>query len=175
MVVLADRSQPSVSAHLAALRTVTGYLLWREHDAADLAAMFAALAHRRCVIISRGIQEAIAQESVCTERLLDQHRAARQLTSREARVLLALIDGLTQREIAAKEGIPLRSVHRTVADLQQRADAPTSFVLGMYAWRLMLGTEEQAKQFDGIPSATSDRATDRFTNGVATKCHGSGS
>lgn len=51
-------------------------------------------------------------------------------------MLCRLADGLTREQIAAGEGLSLRTVKRIVARLEEKLDAANPFVLGMKAAQL---------------------------------------
>ena len=65
-------------------------------------------------------------------------RAGIALSDREQAVLNALAEGMTQKEIAASTHLSVRTVKRIVAQLEEKLDAPSPFVLGARARALGL-------------------------------------
>jgi len=63
----------------------------------------------------------------------DTQEMARRLTERERAVLQRLTEGLTREQVRAIEAISLRTVNRTVADLERKLGAHNPFVLGARA------------------------------------------
>lgn len=57
------------------------------------------------------------------------------LTNRERAVVRHLASGMTHEQIAAAEGVSVRTVERDLHNLSTKLDAPTPFVLAMKANR----------------------------------------
>jgi DNA-binding NarL/FixJ family response regulator len=131
IVLLATSYDPGTLVELASL-DVAGYLLWSDMDSTTFIAALTAVLTGEVSLASRTVARAYVasqqgQEAPCT-----------QLTAREQTVLQGLSTGLTQKQIAVAERIPLRTVQATIARLQEKLDAPSLFLLGRQAARLRL-------------------------------------
>ncbi len=60
------------------------------------------------------------------------------LTPRQQAILRGLAQGLTREEIAQVEGLSLRTVKRTISEIQAKVGVTTPFALGVAAVRLGL-------------------------------------
>jgi DNA-binding NarL/FixJ family response regulator len=111
---------------------VVGYLLWADLSPAVLRHCLAA-AIAGDVILGSG---AVVRQFVAGLRGAGAaHLAESGISERERAVLGRLAAGQTREEIAAAEGISLRTVKRIIADLEARLGAPTQFALGVQAQR----------------------------------------
>jgi DNA-binding NarL/FixJ family response regulator len=113
----------------------SAYLLWDGLSPAHLHRAIELVIDADVVMANR-----TAVESIATAWRLRSQTAADSLglSVRERSVLCYLAAGLTRQQIAAAEAISLRSVERIVADLGDRLNAPSSFVMGVRAASLGL-------------------------------------
>ena len=79
-----------------------------------------------------------------------------QLTERERVVLQRLTEGLTREQVRAIEATSLRTVNRTVSDLEKKLEAQNPFVLGARAALLGLVTLDEHGRI--VPKARSKEA-----------------
>ncbi len=111
----------------------SGCLLHSDLASHAIETILGVLMHPPVVVHSRRIWDAMVRELMLPRAGVEQRT---QLTSRELLVLWALADGLTQKEVAARESISPRTVRRIVKELQQKLRAPTPFALGLRAVQL---------------------------------------
>ena len=86
----------------------------------------------------------------------DTQEMARRLTERERVVLQRLTEGLTREQVRAIEATSLRTVNRTVSDLEKKLDAHNPFVLGARAALLGLIALDEGGRI--VPKARSKEA-----------------
>ena len=122
---------------LAALTDVglAGYLLWSDLTCETLRYCLSAVIAGDIMVGSGAVGRTFI-ETQCGA--VPPREAPVRLTEREQAVLQRLAEGLTQKEIAATEGISATTVKRTIAKLEAKLDAPNQFVLGVKAARLGL-------------------------------------
>jgi len=133
IIVCAASIQPSEYRTLASLG-VRGYVLWRDLDFATLHHSLDAVLNAELTVASRSVP----QESLATGPPHTGSQAPVSLSEREQKVLNALAEGLTQKEIALSNQLSVRTVKRTVAQLEEKLAAPSPFVLGVKARSLGL-------------------------------------
>jgi len=133
IVIVAHRYTPGqVRAPLES--GIVGYLLWADLSGAVLRHALASLIVGDVVVGSRGMVTAF----VAGLRGEGAARLAAGITARERAILGHLAAGRSYAAIAAAEGIGARTVERLVAELEQKLDAPTPFVLALRAAQLGL-------------------------------------
>ncbi len=112
---------------------IVGYLLWNDLSCSVLRHALALLLAGDVIL---GSWE-VAVPFLAALRGEGQVRArAAEITPRERAVLGGLATGLTREQVAKTEELSLRTVKRTIADLEQKLDAPNLFLLGMTAAQL---------------------------------------
>lgn len=112
---------------------IVGLLLWGDLSSAVLRHALALLLAGEIILGSRAVVTTFLAglRGAGAGRL-----AAAGITERERAVLGRLAAGLTREQIAKAEGLSLRTVKRTIADLEQKLDAPNLFLLGLTAAQL---------------------------------------
>ena len=133
IVVFASSLRPDEFLTLVSLG-VHGFIYWCDLDLPTV---------RHCLDAVLSAELTVASRSVPTELLSAQPlhtgpRARISLSDREQAILNALAEGLTQKEIAASTQLSVRTVKRTVANLEEKLEAPSPFVLGARARALGL-------------------------------------
>jgi DNA-binding NarL/FixJ family response regulator len=114
---------------------LAGYLLWSDLSAAAIPHVLAAVMASDVVVGTSTVARAFI-DSQCRPKL--SRPGAPRLTVREQAMLRRQAEGLTYDEIATAEQLSERTVARIVADLREKLEAPTNFVLGMKAVELGL-------------------------------------
>ncbi len=129
-VLLADDYD---TAELLALDDVglSSYVLWRHLRGERLGVLLQAALVGGVVVIS----EPVATAFVLAQRQRLQPDPVRALDERERAVLWYLSQGLTQREIACRLGVHVRTVEGAVARLQRELGATSEFTLAVQAMR----------------------------------------
>ena len=135
LVVIATRFSLEELDALAEIG-ISAYLLWSELDSATFEHCVAAAVSGTVVMASRTAAREYLT-ALCRHRV--RHAAAvPTLSAREQAVLRRLAEGRTREQIAAAEALSLRTVERTIATLQAKLKAPSTFLLGARAAHLGL-------------------------------------
>lgn len=112
---------------------VAGYLLWSDLSSAVLRHALALLINGDVILGSQAIVAAF----LANLRGEGSARLAQVgITERERALLGRLAAGQTREEIASTQHMSIRTVKRTIANLEQKLDAPNLFLLGMRATQL---------------------------------------
>ncbi len=161
IVVLANRLNPERAADLFQAGA-DGCLLWPELSDELVLAVLDVLIQGAIVVCSRTLADAIVPEIPPTPA---RKRLQVPLAAGERLVLQGLLRGLTYHQLAAREGLPERTVRRTVSRLEHKLAAPSSFLLGLRAWQLGLVEEllDEEPRIGAAPHAAPDasRSDDR--------------
>jgi DNA-binding NarL/FixJ family response regulator len=132
IIVFAGRLDPDLFAAVDNLR-LSGYLLWSDLSAEALPHVLAAVMAGDVVVGTPTVARAFI-DTLC--RPTRARPGAPRLSVHEQAVLRRLAEGLTYDEIATAEQLSERTVARIVADLREKLEAPTNFMLGMKAVEL---------------------------------------
>lgn len=119
---------------------VSGHVLWKDLTRTTLQHCLDAVLCSDLVVASR----AIARAFVSTHGEGMPPQALPPLSTRQRAVLTHLAHGLTREQIAHEEHLSVRTVSRTITQLQDKLDAPTSFTLGMKLSRLGYWTDSSS-------------------------------
>ncbi len=124
---------------------IVGMLLWNDLSRTVLRDALAVLLASDVFLSSRAVVAALLatlrhEGSVAVDRL----------TAREDTVLMLLATGRTQEEIAIAEGFSVRTVKRTIANMEEKLAAPNLFLLGMRAAILGVRGEDTAADNPGF-------------------------
>jgi DNA-binding NarL/FixJ family response regulator len=117
-----------------------GCILWQDLTTTVVSRMFALLLHSHLTVLSRSLMESAFPES-SAEHASENLRA--NFTPRELAILRYLGQGLAHQEIAQREFLSVRSVRRTIHQLQRKLNAHSMFALGVRAGELGLADEPQ--------------------------------
>lgn len=129
LIVLGEPPAPDAVERFLALG-VSAFLLWGSLGPSRLHDLLGLLFEADIALLSGSIMRLIADRERSRGRQVDE---TIHVGVRERAVLQFLATGYTRRQIAAAEGISLRSVERIVSDLEAALQAPSTFVLGMKA------------------------------------------
>jgi DNA-binding NarL/FixJ family response regulator len=114
---------------------ISAYLLWGSLTPSRLHDLLALLVETDVALLSGAVVRLLGEPGRTRGR---QGGEPISISRREQAVLQFLAAGYTRRQIAAAEGISLRSVERIVSDLEAALHASSPFVLGMKAAQLGL-------------------------------------
>lgn len=127
IIMMGEAPAPEEMARCLELE-VCAYLLWGTLSPARLHDVLELLIEADLALLSGPVLRLLAE----TSRERGRQAAERVgVSGREQAVLRCLAAGYTRRQIAASEGISLRSVERIVSELEAELQAPSPFVLGM--------------------------------------------
>lgn len=117
---------------LGILRPV-GYVLWEDLVDDALLLCLAIVLKTNLVVGSAAVAEEVTDPQGRRQHPRD---SALVLNDQERAVLNRLADGMKEQKIAEVEHVGLRTVQRTINDLKQKFEVPTTFALAMKAVRL---------------------------------------
>ena len=114
---------------------VDGYVLWRDLCSDALPHLLRLIALANVTVGGHEVSEAF----IAARRPAPVWPPASVwLTEQEQLVVRGLTAGMTRPEIATAVGVSVRTLHRTIADLEHKLDAPTALVLAYKAGQLGL-------------------------------------
>jgi len=133
-VIIVDHPDEIVPADLLARHglIVEGQLLWSESTPGKFHRCAGVILDDDCVMASRAVAEAFM------EALRRPEGPTVVLSSRQHAVLTGLANDLTREQIAEMAELNIRTVKRTIAELETKLDASSPFTLGMKASKLGL-------------------------------------
>lgn len=117
---------------------VEGHLLWADLSIDTLSHCLATVVRSDVFVASRDVVEAFVANQ--------QSQFAVAISDRERTVLCWLLEGLTQAEVAQKEGLSRRTVERVVTNLEQKFETRSLFALGWKVGRLRLLDEHETSR-----------------------------
>jgi DNA-binding NarL/FixJ family response regulator len=134
IVVIANHLSAAEAASFARAGA-DGCLLWEDLTVELAAQLLALLLTHRIILQSRTLWAGMLQELFPATTGLP---ANVQLSPRELMVLWHLAHRLTHEQIAARESLSVRTVRRTIDQLQRKLNAPSAFLLGLRAAQIGL-------------------------------------
>lgn len=118
-------------------RGVRGFLVWRDLDLPTIRHSLNAVLDGQLIVATGSLREYLLGAHTVTSQ--DSSRLpVPGLTERERAVLRGLANGMTQRELAAATRLSVRTVRRTITELEHKLNAPSTFALGVRARALGL-------------------------------------
>jgi DNA-binding NarL/FixJ family response regulator len=129
IIVMSPRLEPALFSAVNDL-AIVGYLLWSDLTPDWLRHCLLALITADTVVASRSVARAFV-ETRC--RPSHPRPDAPHLTERERIILRHLAEELSREEIAAIEGVSLRTVERIISNLESKLNVSTQFALALRA------------------------------------------